>query len=303
MKHSPINLEMIFVYGLVGLAVWLMMFRPVPVAGLTAAAPTLGNQPTASTVVHYTDRIAILTYHNLAPAEGPGTISPDSFTEQMDYLVAQGYNFIGLPQLQEFMKGGTVPPNAVLITFDDGYRSVYQSAYPILQSKHLPAAVFLIVSKIGQSTNQIPKLTWEEISAMQASGIVFGSHTYDSHHEITGPDGQAGPALTTPQYLASLGRYETDQEYQARIQKDLALAKSTLEARLGIVADSLCLPYGISNPVVQAVSKNTGYHFIFTVNEGLVQKQSDPFAIKRINAGQIGMNGADVHLRITSLLK
>jgi poly-beta-1,6-N-acetyl-D-glucosamine N-deacetylase len=303
MKRSPVNFELIVVLVIIALTAWLMVTKPVPAPNLTAVPPAPADQAAAPAAVYYTDQIAVLTYHNLDPLEGPSTISPTRFEEQIAVMQSHGYNFITLDQLKDFLAGKDAPPNAVLITFDDGYKGVFQYAYPIMSAKKIPGVVFLIVSKIGQSINQIPKLDWAQIKAMQAQSLTFQSHSFDSHHNVNRQDGTQGPALTTPQYVPVLHRGETASEYQTRVENDLRQAKAVIENQLPTTVDSFCLPYGVTNPIVQQAALTAGYRYIFTVNEGMVKKDSDPLSLNRINAGQIGMDGESLHTKIISLVK
>jgi biofilm PGA synthesis lipoprotein PgaB len=252
--------------------------------------------------IYYRDKVAILMYHNFDNNETSATISGDHFREHMEMLQAKGYNFISLSQLGEFMAGKTeIPPNAVIITIDDGYASIYRWAYPVMLEKNIPASIFMIVKNIGASKNQIPKLNWEQMQEMKNHGIDFYSHTYDSHHLVRRQDGSEGPALITHKFIPEQKRNETDAEYASRIRSDLLLSKSILEKGLGTAVDFLALPYGYDNDLVRQIAQAVGFKYLLTVNPGLVDRNSDPMALKRINAGQAGMDAAALHYTISNL--
>ena len=90
-------------------------------------------------------RFVILIYHRIADQIDPFLPSePDvaGFRWQMEAL-AGNFNTLGLSEAIQRMHDGTLPPRAVCITFDDGYRSTHDVAMPILKELGLPATVFI----------------------------------------------------------------------------------------------------------------------------------------------------------------
>jgi len=99
------------------------------------------------------DKVTILAYHRVVdldqkPApfyEKNVSCSPQIFEKQMIYLRSK-FNLISLEDYVDARKSGTaLPPSSVLITFDDGYRDVYENAYPILRKYKIPATLFVTV--------------------------------------------------------------------------------------------------------------------------------------------------------------
>jgi len=258
----------------------------------------------ASVPIYYTNQAAVLTYHHLDSLENSATISPERFREHIQGLHKLGYNFISLTQLDDFLRGEKkLPPNAVAITFDDGYASLYSQALPVLKATKVPAALFLIVGHIGATEGEIPKLTWDEIDEMQGLGILCQSHTYDSHVMISDDKGRGGPSLTSRGYFAEAARHETEIEYQDRILYDLQVSKSILEDRLGAEVKYLALPFGSHSLRVEETARQAGYEYVFTVEPGMVNLDSDRFALGRFNAGQAGYQSRDIHAMILKSLK
>lgn len=254
--------------------------------------------------VYYTEKAAILMYHNFDDQETDATVSPMHFREQIATLREKGYNFITLKQLSDFLAGKQdIPPNAVIITIDDGYESIYKYAYPVLAENNIPASIFVIVKNIGATANQIPKLTWEQMKEMQTHGMRFYSHSYNSHRLVKKGDGTEGSELSSPLYLPGKNRIETDSEYKSRINDDLLLSKTLLEKELNTEVDFLALPYGYKNDTVEQLAQTVGYHCLLTVDPGIVDKSSDIMSLKRITAGKIGLTGEDLHNLIISYTK
>lgn len=118
--------------------------------------------------------IPILMYHNLVAEEDDPSISKNTmwvgqFQHQMELLEENGFTTITVDQLVEFgNRGKALPEKPVLITFDDGYRSAYELAFPILQEMDFHAAMFPIGVSVGKDTYKdtglamVPHFSWEE---------------------------------------------------------------------------------------------------------------------------------------------
>jgi peptidoglycan/xylan/chitin deacetylase (PgdA/CDA1 family) len=92
----------------------------------------------------------ILIYHRVNDEGDPyfGGIPTELFDRQMAYLASR-FHVLPLSDLVERLRAGTLPDNAVAVTFDDGYRDNYLRAFPILTKHSLPATIFLTTSAIG----------------------------------------------------------------------------------------------------------------------------------------------------------
>lgn len=194
----------------------------------------------------------VFMYHHIKPAsqnkEGEDisfTITPETFEEQVKYLISKGYTFIGLEDLSSnnFKK-------PLMITFDDGYLDNYKYVFPILKKYNIKAVIFLIAGQIGIN----PKLmSWEQIYEMQKSGLVsFGSHGMN-HKNIR--------------------RMEEHQALQ-----ELKESKKLLEAKLGHSISAFCYPYGAggNEERVRKLVFDAGYSFDFSTRRGL-----NPWPLKK----------------------
>jgi len=131
---------------------------------MSAAVPTLvtalgtlihraGLAPAASIAAGYLDRgraFPILNYHRVNDEGDPFFPSlPTALFEQQMAFVARAYTVLPVEELVDRMGRGTLPRNALAITFDDGYRDNLTHAAPILARHGLPATVFLATGAIG----------------------------------------------------------------------------------------------------------------------------------------------------------
>ena len=96
--------------------------------------------------------IPILLYHHISvlPAHASKslrrwTLSPETFDDQMDWVKTHGFHTITMDQLFEHMTHGlSLPPNPIVISFDDGLKDHYERAYPELKKLHFVATFFII---------------------------------------------------------------------------------------------------------------------------------------------------------------
>ena len=123
----------------------------------------------------------ILEYHQVTDtAEEPGyeryNVPPADFSEQLDYLRANGYTTITLQDFMRAVHGKTaLPPKPIVLTFDDGYADNYTEMLPILEAHGMTAVVYVITNEVGKKNY----MSLDEIKDMQRRGIEIGSHTSD----------------------------------------------------------------------------------------------------------------------------
>ncbi|MCS5694597.1 polysaccharide deacetylase family protein [Desulfofundulus thermocisternus] len=254
----------------------------------------------------YENRVAVLMYHHISNTEhGPAVITPRLFRAQLDILKKEGYHVISSERLARFLSGkDTVPPRAVVITFDDGYESFYTCAYPELKKRNMQATCFVIVKSIENTKatgnknklasrpawKQIPKVTWAQMREMQAHGMSFYPHSYDSHYLARVSPGVPAsrhmkPALAGPIWLDEQNRRETQAEYEARVKEDLLKAKEVMEINLGRPVDQLCWPYGVDSPAALRIARSLGYKYFYYTGRGINDSSIRDGRIRRINAG------------------
>ncbi len=205
----------------------------------------------------------VLIYHRFGEDEYPTTnVSLDKFKEQMAWLQENGYRVIPLSELVERLhKGRELPENSVVITIDDGYRSTYTEAWPVLKEYGYPFTVFIYVGAVEKGYSNI--LTWEEIREMKESGVAIQSHSWGHPHLIDRPEGM------------------DEREYRTWIHNDLKKAAETMEARLGEKPEHLAIPYGEYNSIVLEEGRSCGYQAVLTQDPGSASRETSPYFIPR----------------------
>ncbi|WP_068619390.1 polysaccharide deacetylase family protein [Paenibacillus tuaregi] len=284
-KHKINNLTPLSTIGDIGASIGAGKGSDKPVN--VKSSKTTPSQATPNKI-YYRNKVIVLMYHEVTPEQiDSGTVLVSKFKRQIELMKANGFKWITMKEYSDFiLKGTPVPPNAVLMTFDDGYESFYEYAYPVLKEHKIPATMFLIANTVDNPKHPgIPKLTWAQVDEMHKNGIDFYNHTYDSH--ILAPTSASHKSsravLAGPMYLEKLNRKETMTEFKARVKKDLSQAQAILKQRLGNNMDVLAFPYGAYTKETLQVCRELGIKITFTVKPGINAKgQLNGF---RVNAG------------------
>jgi len=216
----------------------------------------------------YTARVPILMYHHIDEyATNDMIVTPEVFAAQMQALFENGFTAITLCQLVAFVDQGTpLPERPVVITFDDGYLSVYEYAFPILARYRLNATAFVIGEAVGTSTYKdtgfptIPKFCFEQARAM-AGVVSIQSHSYDMHQAYDLEEGRARENI-----LQWPGEREAD--YIEILRADHRKISELIYAELGETVFSIAFPHGIYDELSQAVLLEMGMRVTMGVRSG-----------------------------------
>ena len=274
----------------------LVLGNPPHTDAIAPSVNTVGDTPGENVI--YKDKVVALVFHYLDTKEIPGVgISPERFTSDLDMLQAKGYHAISLEQLRQFLKGGAIPDNAVLITFDDGYESNYKYAFPELKKRDMPAVNFAIVSYINEKIGALQYLSWNEMDEMNAAGFITQSHTYDMHKVGLLANGRNGPLLSGPL------KGQTKNQFSAAVFQDLKRSKDVTESHLHQTVYALALPYGVANNDAIKAAARAGMELIFTGSAGVISRNSNPLSLPRIIAGDSRVSASDLDAWIRKITK
>lgn len=261
------------------------------VIGITLLLSPL--QATRSGSIFYEDQVAVLMYHHIHDQDtSSSTITGKLFREQLQFLRDKGYHFITLNEFRQYMQGSSVPANSVLVTFDDGYQSFYNSAYPTLRELLIPAVNFIITGDMENPTaGNIPYMTQENIAKMthETNFIDAQCHTNALHNKL--PTGKA--ALVGR--IEQSGITENEEQYQQRIKEDTLSCRQKLAQLYEQPIDSYAYPFGITNKLAASLVKDAGIKYAFTIIPEMATRDADPMRIPRINAGSPGITPEVLH--------
>ncbi len=193
-------------------------------------------------------------------------ISTRHLIDQFNWIRANGFNPISIDDLLAARAGERpLPDKAVLLTFDDGFASVYTHVFPLLRLFDYPAVVSVVTSWIeGESqpgsgdsyAQEYDFASWDQLREMHDSGLVeIASHSHNLHRGVlANPQGNTEPAAVTRVYADD--RYESDAEYLARVTADLTRSSELIREHIGVPPRVMTWPYGAySQPIVDAAAE------------------------------------------------
>jgi peptidoglycan/xylan/chitin deacetylase (PgdA/CDA1 family) len=188
----------------------------------------------------------VLAYHAIS-AHWPSAlaVTPDRLREQLEMLVRHGY--VGAT-FGEVIRGD-VPAKTVAVTFDDGFRSVFDNAFPVLSELGLRGTIFVPAGLMGSGVpmhwggidrwvgteweSELMPCTWDELRELRDAGWEVASHTW-SHQRLPQLDDDA-------------------------LATELVSSREKLAAEMGESCETLAYPYGDFDSRVQAAARDAGY--------------------------------------------
>ena len=227
--------------------------------------------------------LVILMYHEISNRKSTDYILPISiFEDDLKFLADNGYTSIFMADLICHIENSTpLPAKPVMITFDDGGRTDYTNAFPLLKKYNTKA----VISVVGRYTDRAydengqingvytNSLTYEHMKEMLDSGLVeIQNHTYNLH------------SLTCRKGLKNI-KNEDLGEYEKLLTEDLAKLDNQLYKHLGIKPTTIAFPYGAYSKQTIEIIKRLGYKASLTCNEGVnyINKDTNLYLLKRYN--------------------
>ena len=221
----------------------------------------------------YTAEVPVLMYHHIDQEGNDSTaMTPALFEAQIAALAQAGYTAVFPDDLAAYVnQGKALPDKPIVITFDDGYLSNYEYAWPILEKYGMVATIFMVGATTGNTEHYkdtaypiTPHFSYEQGAEMVASGVIsLQSHTYDMH--------QWGPYESTDQPRETILPLEGESEadYRASLSADCqkirqAIQNGTGEENVHVIA----YPSGRYNSLAQVTLLENGFDISFTTEEG-----------------------------------
>jgi peptidoglycan/xylan/chitin deacetylase (PgdA/CDA1 family) len=212
-------------------------------------------------------RIPVITYHGLDDHPSPLFVSPHQFELHLKALADAGRKTLLAGQVLDLLRRNEpLPAEAVVITFDDGYESVFREAWPRLRAFGFTATVFLVTDYCGRdnrwpgqpaSVPIRPLLSWTQVGALSVEGCEFGAHT------------RTHPALVSLPLSQAL--------------TEILESQVAISERIGQKARVFAYPYGAANSDLRQIVRD---HFDGALGTrlGMVQGHSDRYDLERIDA-------------------
>jgi len=231
------------------------------------------------------NKFVSLCYHDVSAGfvGNAFSVRKKDLVDQFDYLKAH-YNIVSLQDILDASHGKkTLPPKAVLLTFDDGLASFYENVYPLLKTYKFKA-VFGVVGKwiddgaapdYGFKDTNPKMASWKQLKEMSDSGFVdVVSHTYDMHQGlIFNPQGSQAPMAGFFQYDPKTKAYETEEAFSSRVFADLQKNEELIKKHIGKNHPVIIWPYGAYNNLSIKAAESAGLPMQFTLRAGLNNTQ------------------------------
>ena len=224
----------------------------------------------------------IAVYHHVDSGTPPSTsISPEDFRGHLEYLRDNNYQVLALDDMiTRLQNQDPLPDRAVAITFDDGYISIYEKAFPMLQEFDMPFTVFLSTDPINQEQRNY--MTWEQIRELSDAGVIIANH------------------MVFHPYMLERQELETDAQWLARQREELLTAEAQILEQTGQSHRYLAYPYGEFNAEIKTMLAEEGF-IGFAQNSGAVGFYSDFLAIPRYPLASIYANLDTARTKFASL--
>ncbi len=219
--------------------------------------PTTTNTPTPKLVYNEAGQIVapILLYHHVEGQEFNNryTVSIPDFRVQMEALSEMGYTTITLSLfLDALLDGAELPEKPILISFDDGHRSVYENAFPIMKEFNFTGVFYIVANRLGGVENFVDV---KELNEMMDAGWDVGSHGF-SHIDLT---------------LA-----------HDSVAKEIGESKSRLSNALSAQIQTFAYPFGTIDPFLAQKVNDYGYRAGMGLGTNIVHTWRNLFYLERI---------------------
>ncbi|MCT1550185.1 polysaccharide deacetylase family protein [Brevibacterium casei] len=212
----------------------------------------------------------VLMYHGVADVDAAADpenlmVPVSAFEQQMTHLMRSGYRILSEAEYLDWLDGRPLSGRSVLVTFDDGYRSVLRNAVPILTRLGVPAICYVCPGLLGGQSRWMDQPSWHELmdadqlTELVDSGISLGVHGLD--HTA----------------MDSLGFDE--------LATHTSAARDLLEQQVGLRARTLAYPYGYHSPTARQAVSSAGFACAFAIYD-----TAGRWALPRVD-----INSVDTH--------
>ena len=228
---------------------------PGPAKGAATGTPTVA--PVISKpAVDQNAQVVIFGYHRFVNSvRRPDTeITPQAFEAQMQELKNKNISVIPMQDFLAWRRGEkAIPAKSAILTFDDGWKSQHEVAWPILKKFNYPVTLFIYTEGIrpghfsgGES------MSWDQLAEMRDAGVDIQGHTA-THSDLRKAYDKVAKKKLNPA------------EYEEWLEKEIGGSKQMIEQKLGVKVNCFAVPYGFHNDHIREVVMKAGYEALFTV--------------------------------------
>ena len=209
--------------------------------------------------------VPVLAFHAIQPGRGPLRIDLETFDGIVRACLAAGATGVTASDAASIAAGGTTGPvRPIAFTFDDGYASVFENAFPILRAAGWPATMFPVTSGLGgrntwdgDDATDLTIVDADQVRQLQHAGWEIGGHTH-THPSLPG----------LPAHV---------------LHDELDRADEVLTEVLGTRPQSFAYPYGRHDPASRRVAERR-YRTCWTIGAQRTRREDPADCLPRIEA-------------------
>jgi len=195
-------------------------------------------------------------YHRFGNDKYPSTnVTMAQFKSHLNHLKEERFDVMTLSEALRYVKSDGPERRVAVISVDDGFKTFYENAFPLLQQYKFPATLFINTETVGGSSY----MNWDEVREVHDAGIEIGNHTHTHDFFLNIPEED---------------RYD-------QFQSDVEKAQDIIREQLGMAPSLFAYPYGEFDPGMCEVVRQLGFEYAAAQNSGVIYAGSDAFALPR----------------------
>ncbi|MCB0489346.1 MAG: polysaccharide deacetylase family protein [Cyclobacteriaceae bacterium] len=200
--------------------------------------------------------VVCFVYHRFGDSRYPSTnVSTKDFESHLSWLKANNYRVVTLSQALENQAGGSAHVRTAVITIDDGYKSFFENALPLLKKFGFQATLFINTETVGSDDY----MDWSELERATAAGVEIGNHTHSHSYFLN---------------IDETNRYAT-------FEGEIKNSQQLIEKELGHKPKVFAYPYGEFDPEMKMIVKALGFKSAAAQNSGVINATTDLFELPR----------------------
>jgi peptidoglycan/xylan/chitin deacetylase (PgdA/CDA1 family) len=251
-------------------------------------------------------RLCIVNYHRVLSAPDPLLESEptvDTFRWQMD-LLAECFNVIPLEEAVASLVKERMPPRAVAITFDDGYRSIHELALPILRERGLPATVFVTSGHMADDSSMWNDVILEAVRRLPDGQLDLRDIGLQAYRMESAEERKSSAARLTEncKYLDPAGRQTMLERLQQLVPADLRQhLMLTPEMIRDLVRQNIEIGgHTVTHPILACLDDETAFREIADNKRDLEQVTGRPVRMFAYPNGKQGVDFDQRHVEMVS---
>jgi peptidoglycan/xylan/chitin deacetylase (PgdA/CDA1 family) len=219
-------------------------------------------------------RAGILMYHRVVMLEKGRpdpllNVEPGRFRKQLEGLMAMGYPpWLLLRLIQHHQEGLSPPRKVFVVTFDDGYATLRQNAWPIMADLAVLATVFLATQRLSGDA----PFAFDNLEAARSTDV-----SHDSWCPLTVEQIQEMATDGLVELAAHSHSHQDFHNQPLALAQDLRKCMQFLHKHFGIAMPTFAFPFGYTTPEMIQVVQDAGLPYTLNVDEGLANPAGSPF--------------------------